>query len=77
MSSLGSLLSVSAVLVFIYALYSAFVSNTIATNFVSLPVFTSNQLVIKAPAQTGSSIEQALTSPIEYHAFQNTPIIAI
>lgn len=76
-SSLGSLLSVSAVLVFIYAIYNAFTSNNSNYNSSSstLPVFNANLQSIIVLNQTGTSIETVLSNPIEFHAFQDTPII--
>ena len=75
-SSFGSLISVSATLLFIYIIYNIFVSNTVATKnpwgIIGYYYASDSEAdVIEAPSS--QTIEWTLDSPIPLHAYNSLP----
>ena len=74
-SSFGSLISVVATVLFGYIIYSIFADEVkVNNNPWAVPSFFTDTLTFKTDLQTGNTLEWALSSPIELHAFQTLGI---
>jgi heme/copper-type cytochrome/quinol oxidase subunit 1 len=74
-SSFGSLISVVATVLFGYIIYNIFASEVkVNNNPWAVPSYFTDTFLFKTELQTGNTLEWALTSPIELHAFQTLGI---
>ena len=74
-SSLGSLISVVATILFGYVIYDAFVNQPQSSNnpWHVAPYFT-NEIHLNNETQTANTLEWTLASPIPFHAFKMLPV---
>lgn len=74
-SSIGSLISVVSMGIFLYTIYDMFVNQPIAVgNPWSIPAFFMSTPVFEKEAQTSRTLEWQLPSPTPYHAFNMLPV---
>ena len=74
-SSLGSLISVVAIIVFGYVLYDMFVNGKLANNNPwAVPQYFTDSHTFNDISNNSSTIEWTLKSPIPLHAFNMLPI---
>jgi cytochrome c oxidase subunit 1 len=74
-SSLGSLISVIATVLFGYVIYDAFVNQPASSKnpWHVAPYFT-NEILLNNETQTANTLEWTLASPIPFHAFKMLPV---
>lgn len=78
LSSLGSLISVAAICVFIYGVYAALINEASSVSGRANPsFFAPNSSVSAAVSAASGSIEMALPSPVAFHAFGDTPVLSV
>lgn len=74
-SSIGSLISVVSMGLFLYTIYDMFVNQPIAVgNPWGIPAFFMSTPVFENEAQTTTTLEWQLPSPTPYHAFNMLPV---
>ncbi len=73
-SSMGSIISVIATMVFMAVIYDMFVNQPVASsNPWGTPAFFTSTTEYVNGSQTATSLEWALESPTPYHAFEMLP----
>lgn len=77
-SSIGSMITMISLILFIYILYDQFTSNKVVVNnpWILPNFFDSNPLFLEFKADTADSIEWLLTSPAPHHSFHNLPAMS-
>lgn len=74
-SSIGSLISVVSMGIFLYTIYDMFVNQPVAAgNPWGIPAFFMSTPVFENEAQTTATLEWQLPSPTPYHAFNMLPV---
>lgn len=74
-SSFGSLISVVATLLFGYIIYDIFANQPVcSSNPWHVPAFFTSTAQFSNEAQTATTLEWALASPIPFHAFKMLPV---
>jgi cytochrome c oxidase subunit 1 len=75
-SSIGSIISVAAIVVFGYAVYDMFVNGKeVSSNPWAVPAFFTSTPQFNLPgAQTSGSLEWTLDSPTPFHAYNTLPV---
>lgn len=73
-SSMGSIISVIATMVFMYVIYDMFVNQPVASaNPWGTPAFFTSTVVWDSNTPAVTSLEWAVSSPTPYHAFEMLP----